>query len=316
MNDRVQQLLQRLWLDGLDKRLPALATLLALVLLTHSMAILTWKVVPMPEVPGQNSVQQLSQQRTQTAQQLGSQSNRPLADTIANWNLFGKFEVEKPKPVAVQPVETAPDTKLNLKLRGVFASTNPQSSRAIIADAKGDEDSYKVGSTVPGGAVLNEIFSDKVILDTNGRLEVLRLPADETDGVIGRVEPATPPSSVRQTGSAIPSASTSGDTSSLLKSYRDALLNDPQSVMGLVRAEPFQKDGQLVGYRIRPGNDRQLLRKFGLRSGDVVTAVNGVPLNNPIKALEVLRDLSTATQLTVDVERRGVPQSFTFAIDN
>ena len=39
-------------------------------------------------------------------------------------------------------------------------------------------------------------------------------------------------------------------------------------------------------------------------------------MNNPIKALEVLRDLSSATQLNVEVERRGVPQSFSFSIDN
>jgi len=37
-------------------------------------------------------------------------------------------------------------------------------------------------------------------------------------------------------------------------------------------------------------------------------------MNNPVKALEVLRDISTASQLTVDVERNGTPQSFTFQI--
>lgn len=306
-----QQFLQRLWVDGLDRRLPVLATLFALILLTHSMASLTWRIVPVPDLAGQS----LGKQRTQVNQASSNKANQPLANTIANWNLFGKVEVAKPKPV-VQQVEAAPETKLNLKLRGVFAASNPASSRAIIADARGEEDSYKVGSTVPGGAILNEIFTDKVILDTNGRLEVLRLPVEEANGAPGGNVSLSRQPAVNQNSSPIPNSSSNANTSALLKSYRDALLNDPQSVMGLVRAEPFQKNGQLVGYRIRPGNDRQLLRKFGLRSGDVVTAVNGVPLNNPIKALEVLRDLSTASQLSVDVERRGVPQTFTFAIDN
>jgi general secretion pathway protein C len=100
----------------------------------------------------------------------------------------------------------------------------------------------------------------------------------------------------------------------LLGKYRDALVNDPNSMMGLVNVRPYQKDGQLLGYRIRPGRDRSLLRRFGLRSGDIVTSVNGVPMNNPIKALEVLRDLSSASQLTVDIQRNGTPQSFTFQI--
>ena len=99
-----------------------------------------------------------------------------------------------------------------------------------------------------------------------------------------------------------------------MKQYKEALMTDPQSLMSLIRAEPFRKNGKLQGYRIRPGKDRQLLRKFGLRSGDVVTAVNGVPMDNPLKALELMRDLGSATSLTVDIERRGVPQSFTFQI--
>jgi general secretion pathway protein C len=109
-------------------------------------------------------------------------------------------------------------------------------------------------------------------------------------------------------------SSSTPDNSQLLGKYRDALLNDPNSMMGLVNVRPYQKDGRLVGYRIRPGRDRALLRRFGLRSGDIITSVNGVPMNNPVKALEVLRDLSSATQLTVDIQRNGTPQSFTFQI--
>ena len=234
----------------------------------------------------------------------------------------------KVEPVKqIQKAETAPDTKLNLKLRGVFASPNPDFSRAIIADAKGNEDSYAVGDPLPGGAVLSQVFSDKVILEYNGGLETLRLP------VQGSLLPnsGSPHSSSRNSArnssrnnssrSSGPSkrgsaSSLNASNSALLKQYRDDLLNDPQSMMGLVRAEPYKKDGKQAGYRIRPGKDRQLLRKFGLRSGDVVTSVNGVSMDNPIKALEVLRDLSSATQLTVEVERRGVPQSFSFSIDN
>jgi general secretion pathway protein C len=84
--------------------------------------------------------------------------------------------------------------------------------------------------------------------------------------------------------------------------------------MGLVRVQPYSKNGKLEGYRIRPGKDRRLLSKFGLRSGDVVKSVNGVPLDNPIKALEIMKQLSTATSVTVDIERNGSPRSFTFSL--
>jgi general secretion pathway protein C len=73
--------------------------------------------------------------------------------------------------------------------------------------------------------------------------------------------------------------------------------------------------GKLKGYKVQPGKDRKLLSKFGLKRGDVVTAVNGVTLDNPIKALEILRDLSTASSVSLDVERKGQMQSFSFQID-
>ena len=317
--------IQRFWVDGLDKRLPVLVTFLAVILLTHSMAMLTWKLVPAPKISDQIS----GSQTTRTGQSSMPKGNQPQASKIARWNLFGKYEVPRVEPVKpVQQVETAPDTKLNLKLRGVFASPNPKFSRAIIADAKSNEDSYSIDAPLPGGAILRQIFSDKVILEHNGKLETLRLPADGANlassgpslshsssrGSTSRVSSSSRPKQLASSSSSSqPSVNTSN--SALLKKYRDDLLNDPQSVMGLVRAEPYKKNGQLAGYRIRPGKDRQLLRKFGLRSGDVVTAINGVPMNNPIKALEVMRDLSSATQLNVEVERRGVPQSFSFSID-
>jgi len=310
-----QLFLQYVWVDRLDKRLPGLVTLLVLVLLTHSLAALTWRFVPAPVISegiltnvGRPTLQQRAVNNVEKA----------VAQNIAGWNLFGKVEVKKPEPLPVAKVESAPDTSLNLKLRGVFAASNPRHARAIIADARNEEDSYAVGDTLPGGAVLHQVFADKVILEHNGQLETLRLPLEDAPGANG--QSAAGDVNRRNTrramtGGIAPSAIANGDTSAMLRQYRDALLNDPQSVMGLVRATPYQKGGQLLGYRIRPGNDRQLLRRFGLRSGDVVTAVNGIPMNNPIKALEVLRDLSTARQLTVNIERRGVPQTFTFSID-
>jgi general secretion pathway protein C len=107
------------------------------------------------------------------------------------------------------------------------------------------------------------------------------------------------------------------DNAALLRQYRDALINQPQSLMNLVNATPVTEkgSGKLKGYRIRPGKDRKLLGRFGLKSGDVVTSVNGVALDNPIKALEIMRDLSTATSVTLDVERNGVTESFAFQVD-
>ena len=319
MKDLVDDFTQRFWHDRLDNRIPVIATLVFILLLAHSLAKLTWNVVPVPEVE-QSAVSEQRQKPRATR----VVREQPLANKISNFNLFGKHE---PRKIEVAPVKPAvvPETKLNLKLRGVFASKDKNAARAIIADARGDEDSYKIGSQLPGGATLSEIHADRVILEHNGRFETLKLPVElaevgDNAANAGGSSSSTAPSSAPPADRNI-NRSNIGDLSSqttdnaqLLGQYRSALLNDPNSVMGLINVRPYQKDGQLLGYRLRPGKDRSLLRRFGLRSGDIVTSVNGVPMNNPVKALEVLRDLSSATQISVDVLRNGTPQSFTFSV--
>jgi len=316
MKELAHEFTQRFWVGNLDSRLPLLVAFITILLLTHSLAKLTWNLVPQPETD--TSAATIQHEKPRTSRVVREQ---PLAKKINNYHLFGKYEAQK---VTVAPIKPAvvPETKLNLKLRGVFASKDDNAARAIIADSRGEEDSYRLGSELPGGAILNEIHSDHVILEHNGRLETLRLPVDTPEaGPASRTASSsrtnrssrTANRNINRSNIAQASADTA-DNAALLGQYRDALMNDPNSVMGLVNVRPYQKDGRLVGYRLRPGKDRALLRRFGLRSGDIVTAVNGVPMNNPVKALEVLRDISTASQLTVDVERNGTPQSFTFQI--
>ncbi|WP_455219776.1 type II secretion system protein GspC [Kaarinaea lacus] len=315
MKDLVDDFTQRFWHDRLDSRLPVIATVLFILLLAHSLAKVTWNVVPLPEVEQSAIGEQRQKPRATRVVR-----DQPLANKIGNFNLFGKHE---PKKAVVAPVKPAvvPETKLNLKLRGVFASKDKTAARAIIADARGDEDSYKIDSELPGGARLSEIHADRVILEHNGRFETLKLPveaAEVADGAGGRAssgQSSAPPVDRNINRSNIETLSSqTTDNAQLLGQYRSALLNDPNSVMGLINVRPYQKDGQLLGYRLRPGKDRSLLRRLGLRSGDIVTSVNGVPMNNPVKALEVLRDLSTASQISVDVLRNGTPQSFTFSV--
>lgn len=313
MKDLAHEFTQRFWVGNLDTRLPLIAAFITILLLAHSLAKLTWNLAPQPDTDATVSTAQREKPSAGRAVR-----EQPLAKKISNYHLFGKYE---PKKVVVAPVKPAvvPETRLNLKLRGVFASKDKNAARAIIADSRGEEDSYRLGSELPGGAILNEIYADHVILEHNGRLETLKLPVDAPEAGKGS-RTAKTSQSRRNTnrninrGNIAGASANTADNAALLGQYREALMNDPNSVMGLVNVRPYQKDGQLVGYRLRPGKDRALLRRFGLRSGDIVTSVNGVPMNNPVKALEVLRDISTASQLTVDIERNGTPQSFTFQI--
>lgn len=309
----------RLGAMKIDRRLPVVATVLMVLLLAQSLAMLTWELLPQPEVEEKNTA--FVSGNSSTSDRGRKYKNQ--INQISQWHLFG--EAQRKAPVTETKVIEAPDTRLNLKLRGVLASSDPEAARAIIADGKGVEDSYGVGKNLPGNAVLREIYADRVILEYRGRLETLRLPK-ETTVVIGfdsddkkdqikggRISPRASLSATSVRTNTVRNS----QTSNLLRQYREALVNDPQSLMTLVSAAPVTESGtgKLKGYRIGPGKDKTLLRKFGLENGDVITAVNGVALDNPIKALEIMRDLSTASSVSLEVERKGVSQSLSFQVD-
>ena len=73
----------------------------------------------------------------------------------------------------------------------------------------------------------------------------------------------------------------------------------------MVNAQPVMEGGQLKGYRLKPGRDRKLFSSVGLQPGDIVTNVNGIPLNDMSQMGAVFEQLSSANRLDVTVERGG-----------
>jgi type II secretory pathway component PulC len=51
-----------------------------------------------------------------------------------------------------------------------------------------------------------------------------------------------------------------------------------------------------------------------LRAGDVVTHINGFPIEHPEEALEAFKSLDVASELRVEYEREGVPHELRYAI--
>lgn len=210
---------------------------------------------------------------------------------IAQWHLFG----EKSEGVSARPaVAELPETQLNLTLRGVVASDRAGDSGAIIASPDGRERFFGVNDALPGGAMLTEVHRDRVVLERNGQLETLRLPKESLDQGGGERASRSPPSPGR-----LPS----------LNEVRDMVLSDPQRLNDLVQISPRNEGGRFIGYELQPGRDAALLERLGLQPGDVVTAVNGVELNSPAKALNVMRTLAEADRVRVNLRRNGVPRS-------
>jgi general secretion pathway protein C len=140
---------------------------------------------------------------------------------------------------------------------------------------------------------LQQIQADRVILARAGQLEILRLPREgQGGGSPGAFSPPPPR----------PAAAPAE------QNVQELVAQNAQGFLEVVRPQPFMPNGQLKGYRIYPGPNRQQFASLGLRAGDLVTEINGIALNNPAQGMEVFRSLGDAPQVTVTVERDGQPQ--------
>jgi len=149
---------------------------------------------------------------------------------------------------------------------------------------------------------------DKIILSRNGQLETLMLP-DDKEGVDYSVAPTPGPATTSN-------EALNEDLIETPDQFRNALLEEPDSLVGLVNAVPkTNEEGRLIGFQLQPGKDVGFLQRFGLQPGDILTSVNGIQLDSPIRALEVIRELGEAGQVSVEVLRDDIPQSFVFSFD-
>lgn len=68
-----------------------------------------------------------------------------------------------------------PETNLQLTLQGVLTTSAPARSSAIIAQPGQPAKVYQPGDLLPGGAILDKVMADRVIIQNRGRLETLSL---------------------------------------------------------------------------------------------------------------------------------------------
>ncbi|MGD8527006.1 MAG: type II secretion system protein GspC [Thioalkalispiraceae bacterium] len=290
-SDQVGRHFDRKWLNSPSSRVwwVRLANLVALILLASALARLTWMVVSPDTAPVQAG-------NAASSKPVNIEPAARLL-SISNLHLFGKAEA----PAVVDAPIVAPETRLQLKLKGVFASSDPRQAFAIIADSKNQDKAYRLGSSVSGGAVLHAVYPDRVILKRNGRLETLRMEtiykANQGNNTSFRKQP-TRSATTKRVVRATPK----------LRQLKQTLVQDPKTIWQQVQIRPVLKNGSIRGYSVEH-QDKQLMRSLTLRKGDVITAVNGVTLSDPSSLYGLMDQLSTKNSIELTIERNGQLQT-------
>jgi general secretion pathway protein C len=269
------------WLAPINRYLLPGVVAVLVIAIAFELATLTWTVVPgaspavAPAVPRSDGA-----------------SSGPAADfsSLLGSHLFGEA-ANAPAPVPAAVLD-APETTLSLTLKGILSREGDANGGAIISTNRGEDRAYRVGQTIEGadGATLHSVYADRVLLDRNGRLETLRLPKELTAST--------------STFAAAPLPQAASPSGSL----RETISANAARITDILTIAPHVQEGQVVGFRVRPGRDRASFERLGLMPNDVVTDINGIVLDDQSQGLQVFQSLGETTQANVTVLRDGVPQ--------
>lgn len=201
-----------------------------------------------------------------------------------------------------QPAQPLPALPGSLRLEGVALAADAGRSVAFIRSG-GRQQAYRQGDTFADAALSVQLVArDHVILERRG--EVLRLNLHDQEA------PASAEPPVGGWLAGLAQAAPSINQSNLAEALQavDEAMN-LASLSEIVEIRPAQQNGRLIGYQLSPGLRLRDFVQLGLRTGDIVTAVNGIPLDD-MAALQSLSGLlRDATEVSFSLLREGQVQN-------
>jgi general secretion pathway protein C len=238
---------------------------------------------------------------------------------IADRNLFRIEAGGQPLAEPAIDIEALKETQLKLKLWGTVSGQGPE-AYAVIEDSQSRRQNlYRVGDAVQS-AVLKMILREKVVLEVEDRDEILQM--EEVPGARGPA-PRPMPGGMGEEGpdlrADIPSPTAPPaprpQTIRLRPAMLQAMLGQVEDPLKDLTLQPHQTDGVPDGLALTGIQPRSVLRRLGLRDGDVITAIDGEPVQSAEQLGVIFERLSSGTGLSLELNRRGRPTTLNFQVE-
>lgn len=193
----------------------------------------------------------------------------------------------------------------DIRLKGVFAVDGVTLSAAVV-NWSGKDQAVRMGQELMKGATLAEVHADHIIVARNGGRE--RIELDKF-----RVAASTPNAQSRNPNAGFRlNVTAAGGGYSLSRQELNTVLQDPRQMefLGQIGVAPGG------GVRVDGAGTNTLAGKLGLQTGDVISAVNGQPVNSAGDLARLYSQFNTLSAVRVEVKRAGSPTILNYTIQN
>ena len=238
--------------------------------------------------------------------------------SIVDRNLFNSGTQATPPADSQQAdlqLENLEETKLNLKLWGTVSGSGKQ-AYAVIEDTKTRRQNlYHPGDTVQN-ATIKMVLRQKVVLTVQGRDEILAMqePGKDSGPPRGPVQGASSPAPALAPTPRLPVSAARREIAVRSEHIQQAMENIGD-LMNQARFRPHIENGRPAGISITRIKPNAIFRRLRLRNGDVITGVNGSPIESVEDAMQVFESLSDGSNIQLDIKRRGRQQTLEYRIE-
>lgn len=203
-------------------------------------------------------------------------------------------------------------TQLPIKLEGTLVHANPRKSIAtIVIQSKNASRSYMVDDDMDGMGRVVRVERRKVIFrnSSNQRLEYVEIPK-ESAVAFGAKNPSPQAggSPIQQNGEYNFTVSRQEVEKQL--SNLGAVLNQARMVPNIVPGT----GGRVQGFRFVSIQPDSIFSKLGFKPMDVITSVQGEPVNSPTKAMELYNALRTENNIKITINRNGREETIEYNV--
>ncbi|PIV82859.1 MAG: type II secretion system protein GspC [Nitrospirae bacterium CG_4_9_14_3_um_filter_53_35] len=192
-----------------------------------------------------------------------------------------------------------PKTDLKLTLKGTVVS-NRERSFAIIEDTNlKAQNLYHINDNIGSGVTLSAIFEDRVVINRNGRKELLLMFQEDKQDKKGESRPtalAEPPQRIQR------------------QEIQEAA-SDLRSLMRDVRIIPHFTSGKRDGFTVTYLREGSRLSELGLQKNDIIKAINGTSSEEFKNIFEIFNKYSDAKTLNLEVERDNQVLTINYTVE-
>jgi general secretion pathway protein C len=196
-------------------------------------------------------------------------------------------------------------SELPYKISGILFGGSSVNSLVVLEGGIGSV--YKQGDSLPQGGILSSIEKNRILVTNKNCPEYIDLIfPSPPDARLSRTSQNASGASFKEDG-----FERNGNNTTASKLWvNNILTNNFAKTLEEAKASPNLVGGQVKGFVITNITQNSVYSKLGLKDGDIVSAINGIELNDAARAIQTLNSMRHENTIELQIIRGGQPISF------